>query len=225
MTSLSGAAATRRAMYSVLGFEVAGPLAIFYGLRAAGVNQWLALLAGGVLPAGRAVHSIVKERRVSGVTLFVLGTMSLTIAMSFVTGSARVLLVRNAWGSAAMALWLLLSLLRPKPLLYEARMFMDREKQALWKASWEDFSGFRRALRVFTAIWGVAFAVDTAIRVLMALTLPIDLVPVLDDVLLVVTLLALIALQRFWGPRYLRKHGLAIRGGVEVHRLDEEERS
>ncbi|MFI7611557.1 VC0807 family protein [Nonomuraea terrae] len=218
------AATSRRALYRLLAIEIAGPLLIFYGLRAAGVSQWLALLAGAVLPAGRAVHGIVKERRVSGVTLFVLGTMSLTVAMSSVTGEARVLLIRDAWGSAAMALWLLLSVLWAKPALYEARMFMAGDRRAAWESSWERRPAFRRALWVFTAVWGVAFALDIAVRVLMAMTLPIDLVPVLDDVLLAVTLLALVAIQRSWGPRYLRRHGLAMRG-AEVYRLDAEERA
>ncbi|TDD12971.1 hypothetical protein E1294_42860 [Nonomuraea diastatica] len=203
---------------------MAGPLAIFYGLRAAGVSQWIALLAGAVLPLARAVHGIVTERRVSGITVFVLATMALTVAMTFVTGSPRALLVRNAWGSAAMALWILLSLLRPRPLLYQARTFMGRDDQASWDASWDRFPEFRHALRVLTAVWGAAFAVDTALRVVMALTLPIDVVPVLDNVLLAVTLLVLIAVQRLYGSRYLRRHGLARRG-AEIYRIAEEARA
>lgn len=79
-------------------------------------------------------------------------------------------------------------------------------------------------MRRITAIWAAAFAVDAVIRVLMALTLPIDLVPALDDGLLVVTLVALVAVQRLYGRRYLREHGLGRRG-AEIYRLSDEERA
>ncbi|MBF8185793.1 hypothetical protein ITP53_08565 [Nonomuraea sp. K274] len=212
-------------MLGVLVFEFAGPLAIFYGLRAAGVNQWLALLCGSVLPAGRAVHGIVTERRVSGTTMFVLGAMALTVVMSFVTGSPRVLLIRDAWGSAALGLWALISLLGRRPFLYEGtRMFLDPGKQEIWASNWERFPEFRHALRAVTAVWGVAFLADTGVRVVMAMALPIDLVPLLDDVLLVVTLLVLVAFQRLYGRVCLRRHGLRIRG-VEMSRIAEPEPS
>jgi hypothetical protein len=57
-----------RGLVSVAALELAGPLAIFYGLRAVGVSQWIALLTAGALPAARAVHDLVVERRVSGVS-------------------------------------------------------------------------------------------------------------------------------------------------------------
>ncbi|MEV5498388.1 VC0807 family protein [Nonomuraea fuscirosea] len=221
MTAASSVFAGRRKTIGLIAVEVAGPLAVFYGLRGAGAGQLPALLAGGVLPATRAVHGIVTKRRVSGVALFVLATMSLTVAMSFVTGSPRVLLVRNAWGTAALAMWMLLTLLRAHPFLYEARTFMPPDQQASWDAGWRRFPAFRQLLRRLTAIWGAAFAADAAIRVLMALTLPIDLVPALDDGLLVVTLAFLVATQRLYGGRHLRKHGLGRRG-AEIYRLSDE---
>ncbi len=91
--------------------------------------------------AGTA-HDVVTRCRVSGVRIFVLATMALTVAMSFVNGSPRV----------------------------------------------------------------------------MAVTFPIDLVPLLDDVLLVVTLAAVVGFQRFYGRSALRRNGLRMRG-VHVERL------
>jgi hypothetical protein len=65
----------------------------------------------------------------------------------------------------------------------------------------------------------VAFLADAALRVLMAATLPIDLVPLLDDALLVVTLAALVGHQRHYGRAYLRRHGLRMHG-VHLSRVD-----
>ncbi len=60
--------------------------------------------------------------------------------------------------------------------------------------------------------WGVLFLLDAAGRVVMALTLPIDVVPLLDDLLLVVVVIALPALQRVVGRRMLRNAGLRLQG-------------
>jgi hypothetical protein len=62
------------------------------------------------------------------------------------------------------------------------------------------------------AVWGGACLLDAGLRVLMAFTLPIDLVPALDNVLLVVTLGAILLFQRTYGRRYLRRHNLQLRG-------------
>ncbi|MGW0891359.1 VC0807 family protein [Saccharopolyspora sp. NPDC002578] len=194
-------------------YEFIGPLIVFYGARALGVDQLVALLLGSALSLAGAVQQIRVERRLSGVTIFVLATMLLTVGMSFVAGSPRVLLVRDAWGTAALGLWLLITLFFRRPFLYEGtRLVSDREQREAWAASWASSAPLRRLLRAGTAICGCAFLVDAALRVLMAIYLPIDVVPLLDDVLLVVTLLALVVALRKGGRAYLRGRGLRLDG-------------
>ncbi|MFD7663591.1 VC0807 family protein [Streptomyces sp. NPDC059788] len=197
----------------VLLVHVIVPLALFYGLRWLGVNQYLALLAGALIPAAGAVRGIVAERRIGGLQIFMLGTMGLTVAMSFVTGSPRMLLVRNGWGMAAIGVWMLCTLLSRRPFLYEAtRIVVDEDKQRALAANWDRYPAFRRMLWICSAFWGVACLVDSTVRVALAMTLPVDLVPVLDDVLLGVTVLAILAFQRCFGRAYLRRNGLRSRG-------------
>ncbi|MEU6788486.1 VC0807 family protein [Nonomuraea angiospora] len=189
------------------------PLVLFYGLRWLDVNQFLALLAGALIPAVGAVRHIVTKHRVGGLQLFTLGTMSLTVAMSFVTGSPRLLLIRNGWGMAAIGVWMLCTLLFRRPFLYEAtRIVVNEDKQRMLRQNWDRYPAFRRLLWICSAFWGIACLADTAVRVVMAITLPIDLVPALDDALLVVTLLVIVAFQRFFGRAYLRRNGLRSRG-------------
>jgi hypothetical protein len=200
----------------VLLLHVVVPLALFYGLRWAGAHQFHALLAGAAIPAATAVRNLVARRRPGGVQLFLLGAMALTVAASFVTGSARVLLVRNAWGMAALGVWMLLTLLARRPFLYEAtRVVLDEAGQRTWEGNWERHPAFRRLLWTISAVWGVACLVDAALRVAMAMTLPVDWVPALDDVLLAVTLVVLLLFQRVYGRAYLRRHGLR-RDGVRL---------
>ncbi|WP_338058546.1 VC0807 family protein [Streptomyces noursei] len=197
----------------VLLVHVIVPLALFYGLRWLGVNQFLALLTGAVIPAAGMVRGLVTERRIGGLQLFMLAAMGLTVAMSLVTGSPRLLLIRNGWGMAAIGVWMLCTLLSRRPFLYEAtRIVVDEDKQQTLKDNWDRYPAFRRMLWICSAFWGVACLIDSTVRVVLAMTLPVDLVPVLDDVLLGVTLLAILAFQRFFGRAYLRRNGLRSRG-------------
>jgi hypothetical protein len=200
----------------VLLMHVIAPLALFYGLRSAGVNQFLALLAGAALPAAEAVRDVLARRRVGGLQIFVLGAMALTVAASFVSGSPRVLLIRSAWGMAALGVWMLVTLLSRRPFLYEAaRVVLDEPKRLTWEGNWERHPAFRRLLWTCSAFWGAACLVDASLRVVMAMALPVDVVPVLDDALLVVTFAVLLLFQRVYGRAYLRRHGLR-RDGVRL---------
>lgn len=203
------------ALSRVLLVHVLVPLALFYGLRWLGANQFLALLAGAVIPAVGAVRGLVVERRIGGLQLFMLAAMGLTVGMSFVTGSPRLLLIRNGWGMAAVGVWMLCTLGSRRPFLYEAtRIVVDEDRQRTLEANWERYPAFRRMLWLCSAFWGVACLLDSALRTVLAMTLPIDLVPALDDALLAVTVLAILAFQRFFGRGYLRRHGLRSRGLV-----------
>ncbi|MER7986866.1 VC0807 family protein [Streptomyces noursei] len=197
----------------VLLVHVIVPLALFYGLRGLGVNQFLALLAGAVIPVAGVIRGIVCEHRIGGLQLFMLGTMGLTVAMSFVTGSPRLLLIRNGWGMAAIGVWMLCTLLSPRPFLYEAtRIAVDEGKQRTLEANWDRYPAFRRMLWICSAFWAAACLIDSTVRIVLAMTLPVDLVPALDDVLLGATVLAILAFQRFFGRAYLRRNGLRSRG-------------
>ncbi|MEU0882628.1 VC0807 family protein [Lentzea sp. NPDC005914] len=205
-------------MFRKLAIDLLVPTGIYYGSRALGADQTTALVLSGVIPALRVIYSVITERRISGVNAFVLGAVVLGFAMSFVTGEPRVLLVRAAWGTAAFGVVMLASLFFKRPLLHSmAMLVLPEDKKQVWTENWEKYPAIRHALRGCTAIWGVIFLADTAIRVGMALTLPIDLVPVLDDVLLVVLLVVLVVVQRVYSRMVMHRAGLRI-NGVHVSR-------
>jgi len=193
--------------------EIAGPLVLFYGLRWLGVNQFAALLAGSAIPAALAIRGLIAERRVSGVRLFVLGTMAVTVAGSFVTGSPRALLLRGAILTGALGFFLLGTLFFRRPFLYEAgRVVFDEDGRRAWAENWDRILPFRRLLWRISLVWGIACLADAVLRIGIAMLLPVDVVPLLDDGLLVVTLLALVAFQHFYGRAYLRRNGLRRQG-------------
>jgi hypothetical protein len=76
---------------------------------------------------------------------------------------------------------------------------------------WDSVPRFRRIWRICTVIWGCALLVDAAIRVAMAYTLPIGLVPALSGALWPVTFIGLQVITNIYFYRaglwsILRRH-------------------
>ena len=87
------------------------PIAVFYGLRALGVDQWTALLLGLVGPAVKTLHSVITKRRIDQLAALVMTALLLSVALSFLTGSPRLRDLTCAsgclsagWGCAARSL-------------------------------------------------------------------------------------------------------------------------
>ncbi len=196
--------------------EVFAPLALFYGLRAVGVDQLLALLAGAAIPVVTGLRALAAGQRIGGVRWFVLGAMAVTVAGSFISGSPRALLLRGVVLMAALGGFLLVTVWARRPFLYEvARTVFDEDKQRTWCRNWDDHPPFRRLLRLCSALWAAACLLDAALRAVIVLVLPVDAVPIAELALLVVTLAALVIVQRVFGRAFLRRHGLRL-DGVEV---------
>lgn len=201
-----------RSALVLVGTHLVLPLAVFYGLRGLGVGQWAALVAGAGIAIVEVIAAAVARRRLDTVSITVLGIMAVSAGSSLATGDARLLLVRNAVGTALLGTWLLVTLGLRRPLLFDgARMLQSAGARARWDHRWHESSVFRQALRVLTMTWGLGFLADAVVRLLLALTLPVDLVPLLDDALLVVTVVVLLVVQRAVGTYYRRHHGLQIR--------------
>lgn len=170
--------------------DVCIPLVGYYGLRAAGAGQWWALVLSGIAPLLHTGRTLVRTRRIDSVGLFVLVTMVLSAVMPLLTGSPRLLLARESWSTAAFGLWIVGSLLGRRPFLLDVTLtFLRGAAARRWEEAWRDDPRFRRALRVVTVLWGGAFLLDAAARVVMAYTLPVDTVPVAGAALLVVLLI------------------------------------
>lgn len=161
--------------------DLVAPIALFYGLRAAGVDTLIALLAGGAAPLAHVLWQAARTRRVGGIALFTLTILALSVAASFFTGSERFLLAKDGWMTAAAGIWLLATLRTNQPFIYEAvRPIADakaKTPETTWTHRFTTQESFRHGMRVVTAAWGIALVLDCAVRVVMAYTLPIDLVP------------------------------------------------
>ena len=198
-------AAARRQSLRGMAFDVVAPVGLYYGLRAAGVGVWLALVAGAAAPALSSLIGLVTRRRTDGLGLSVMALLLLSAGVSLLAGSPRVLLARDGLLTGTWAIWFFLSLRARRPVtfafsrpLLEGRRVFDPATRSWvppgpdsWDALWEKEPRFRHIWRVVTVIWGVALLADAVIRLLMAWTLPVGVVPGLGGALWPVTFVIL----------------------------------
>jgi intracellular septation protein A len=158
-----------RSVATILIFDIALPLAAYNLLRAAGLSAVTALLLSGVFPALTVTVGAIRRRRLDTVGALVLAGIVVGTILGLVSHSARLLLVEGSVPTGIFGLACLVSLGTRQPLMYSfAREFAGpdtpggREMTTLWQ-----HAGFRRVFRIITAVWGVAFLIEAALRVII----------------------------------------------------------
>lgn len=187
---------TRRTV--TVGLRVAAALAVpaatYYVLRAFGASVYLALVISTVLSALPGIYSLVRHRRVDGISTYFTAMLLGGLVLSLVPGSTRFLLAREAVLTGITGLWFLVSIGRGRPLayLFTRPILQGRFRwPADWEELWERSPLFRRMWRVSSLLFGLGLLLDAGLRVLMAYTLRPDLVPALGLGLYVGTMLVL----------------------------------
>jgi hypothetical protein len=175
--------------------DVAAPLAVFYGLHALGVPDLPALLASGVPPLVNAVVTALRERRVEVIAAVVLVATALSAVVSLLgSGGPRELLIRGVWVTAPFGLWALATASRRvarRPITFTVTRELLSGKAATLDRLWDAEPRFRRAWRHITIAWGVTALGDSAVRIVMAATLPVAWVPALETGLIFATIAVL----------------------------------
>ena len=193
-------------------FEVIVPMVLFYGLRAGGVSQWWALMAGVLVAAPYVGWTIARNRRVDLVALFTLSVLVLSVVLGLLSDDPRTLAIREGWTAALgglFGLWMLVTVVVGKP----AQLTLGRtvaeikrgvEGAAAWAARWDTDARFRRGLRIDTAAWGAVLLANAVVHVVLVYTLPIDLISLVTTVEWFASLACLIT----WHVWYIRKENL-----------------
>ncbi|MGH3194920.1 MAG: VC0807 family protein [Streptosporangiaceae bacterium] len=185
--------------------DIVAPIGLYYGIRAAGGSVWLALAVGGIVPALSTLAGVVTRRHIDATGIMMVAALAVSAAFSLITGSPRALLARDGLVTAGWAGYMYLSLLASRPAtftvsraLLEGRRVFDsvsrswvRPVNQSWDELWQRLPRFQHIWRICTVIWGTAILADAVIRVVMAYTLPIGLVPALGGALWPVTFIAL----------------------------------
>jgi hypothetical protein len=193
-------------------FEVIVPMVLFYGLRAAGVSQWWALMAGVLVAAPYVGWTVARNRRVDLAALFTLSVLVLSVVLGLLADDPRTLAIREGWTAALgglFGLWMLVTVVAGKPAQLTlgqaiAEVKRGAEGAAAWAARWDTDARFRRGLRIDTAVWGAVLLANAAVHVVLVYTLPIDLISLVTTAEWFASLACLIT----WHVWYIRKEHL-----------------
>jgi len=140
------------------------------------------------------VITLIRQRSVDVLGAFTLITIGLSIGLTFLTGDARLFLIRESLLTVLFGIICLISLLLPKPIwFYIIRYFTvgnNHEQIVAYDTAWK-FASFRGYIRTVTILWGVVYAVEFLIRLVMVYTLSISQVLVISSIIFyVLTILA-----------------------------------
>lgn len=176
-------------------FDLLAPTALLYVLLGRGSSLYVALLASTCVSA---VSSLVSYRRNMSSQRLAPYMLALSLAgfgVALVAGSDRFLLAKESVLTALVGFWFLGSIWTARPLAYRFTRPMLEGRWSRrwglpgssWELIWERQPRFRRIWRVSSAMWGVATLIDAVLRVMMAYTLPVNSVPVMQLVMFIVT--------------------------------------
>ena len=158
-----------RSVAMIAVFDIAGPLVTYNLLRSAGFSTVGALILSGALPAVKVIAGIIRQRRVDAVGALVLAGIAVGAILGLVSRNPKLVLDEGSVGTGVFGLLCLGSLARPEPLMYRLALefigpdsAQGREFTDLWQ-----YREFRHVFQVITAVWGTAYLVEAAARVVI----------------------------------------------------------
>ena len=149
-----------------LGWDVGLPVVTYYALHLLGASDWVALLASTLVAGVRIVWGAVRQRTLNPFATVMLLVFGIGLALTFVSGDPRFLLVKESFVTGAVGLTFLVTALRGRrPLTLAAQQsWTPAEADALGEEYRTD-PDVRRAHRFVSTAWGVVLVVEAALRV------------------------------------------------------------
>ncbi|MGH3245265.1 MAG: VC0807 family protein [Trebonia sp.] len=156
-----------RSIAKIVIIDIAAPLIAYSLLRSAGMSTVTALVLSGVFPALGVAVGVIQHRRVDIVGALVLAGILVGTALGLISHSARLVLMEGSVPTAIFGVGCLGSLWTRRPLMYGLAVEFigpdtakGREMISLWQ-----YKGFRHIFRIITALWGLGFLLEAALRV------------------------------------------------------------
>ncbi|WP_330288167.1 VC0807 family protein [Streptomyces sp. NBC_00576] len=185
-------------------FNIAGPILLYGYLTDHGWSKAHALMLASLLPLGEISVVYALRRQIDDFGVFTLITMGLTLVSMVAFNSARAILIKDSLLIGIIGLGILLTLVMARPFAY----YMGRKfatdgteaSRAWWESLWR-YDGFRRTQRTITIVWGVAFVVEAAVRVLLTYMLSTSIMVSVSSIGPFAVLVSLV----FWTIRYSRR--------------------
>jgi len=195
-----------RGMVSSMFWDVGLAVVAYYGLRLLGFDEYVALLAGTIASAGRITWVAVRARRLDAFAVFLLILFAVGLGLTFVTGDARFVLVKDSATSGVAGLIFLTSLAIGRPLTYyAAQRFAGPAGAVELRARAAADPAVRRRYSVSSAVWGAGLLAEAVLRIPLAYLLPLDVAVGASNLLMAAAYTALIT----WTIHYSKRSAQA----------------
>ena len=181
-----GAGRLPRQLVMSMAWDIGPSVAAYYGARALGCTEYVSLLAGTVASALRLGWVAVRDRRLDPFALFLMVLFGVGLALTFVTGDARFVLVKDSLTSLLAGGFFLGSVALRRPLTYyAAQRFSGGAARAGLVAQYTADPAFRRRFYVSSLVWGGGLTLESLLRIPMVFLLPIDTAVGASNVLMI----------------------------------------
>lgn len=156
-----------------MALDIAPPLVAYYGLRAVGTSEYVALLSATVVSGVRVVYSAIKARKLDPFALYLLLTFGLSLAVGLSTTDPKLLLAGNTLVNGIGGLIFLGSCVIGTPLtqVVADRLRSNDEDPVV------DPGEVRRRRRTqvhLSAMWGIGLLLEVAVRLVVIANLSVD---------------------------------------------------
>jgi len=189
--------------------DVGVPALAYFVAHWLGASDFVALLTGSVIALLRTLFVAVKDRKFQLFSAFMVGVFTVGLVLSFATGDARFLLVKESAGTFVAGVAFLVSCLFGKPLIYFAALRTQPGKEAEFGQRWREQAGFRRTFYTLSLVWGVGLVFEALLRVPLVFLLPIEVMVTVSTAMLVAAFVLLAVWTRWYVGRRQAKFAAA----------------
>jgi uncharacterized membrane protein len=192
-----------RPLFQTILLDVAPPLAAYYGLRALGMSEYVALVSATVLSGLRVLYGIVKARRLDPFAGYLLLTFGLSLAVGLATTDPKLVLVGNTVVNGIGGLIFLGSCVIGTPL---TQIVGDRFAAADDDPNAAEASQRRRIHVQLSAMWGVGLLLEVVIRLVVIDAVSVDTANGVNSVITLVVIGLLVLATVMVGRRNEQTH-------------------
>jgi hypothetical protein len=182
--------------------DVAPPLIAYYGLRALGASEYVALLSATVLAGVKVSYDAIRARRLDPFAGYLMLNFGLSLAVGLATSNARMLMAGDTLVGGIGALIFLGSRVIGKPLtqVVSERMHHDDDEREPGEEAF-----VHRVHVQLSAMWGIALLVGMLISLAIIFSLSIDVAKGVNTVVSLSLIAVLMAATFWYGGRARRQ--------------------
>jgi hypothetical protein len=151
--------------------DIAPPLVAYYGLRAAGASEYVALLTATVLAGGKVAYDAIRTRRLDPFAGYLMLNFGLSLAVGLSTSDARLLLAGTTLVGGIGGLVFLGSCVIGTPL---TQVVGERLQGGPQDTSAAAITYRRRVHILLSAMWGAGLIVGTALQLAIIFATSVD---------------------------------------------------